>query len=206
MVNRRPEQTRRRIAQAAGRLRSLVHPAAVAPDELLVSERTGRISREEAQRLRYRPAQIGEAFGPQWATYWFRLTATVPDAWAGRPVELIWDSGCEATLYRDGAPVQGLVKGGGYDRTTAPLGTPSGRVEVELEMACNDLMGLPDPFPQRRDRTGRTWTQATDDRSARAPHAPARLKRVGLALLDQEAWDMAWDFEALHQLLEEPGL
>src|SRR5215210_3858117 len=131
MVNRRPEQTRRRIAQTGARLHSLIHPETVAPEELLVSERTGRIPREQAEQLTYRPAEIGEAFGPQWATYWFRLAATVPEAWAGRPVELVWDSGCEATLYRGGLPVQGLVKGGGYDRTTAPLGTPSGRVEPE---------------------------------------------------------------------------
>jgi alpha-mannosidase len=206
MVNRRPAQTRARIAQTASRLRSLIHPEAVGPDELLVSERTGRIGRAAAQELAYRPAQIGETFGPQWATFWFRLAATVPEHWAGRPVELVWDSGCEALLYRSGKPSQGLVKGGGYDRSTAPLGTPSGRVELELEMACNDLMGLPDPFPRRRDRTGRTWRHATDDRSLRAPHAPARLNRVGLALLDPEAWEMAWDFDALHQLVEEPGL
>ena len=206
MVNRRPAQTRARIAQTASRLRSLIHPEAVAPDELLVSERTGRIPYAESQALRYRPAEIGEAFGPQWATFWFRLAATVPEHWAGRPVELVWDSGCEALLFRDGAPVQGLVKGGGYDRTTAPLGTPDGRVELELEMACNDLMGLPDPFPQRRDRTGRTWHEPTDDRSLRAPRAPARLNRAGLALLDPEAWEMAWDLEVLRQLLEEPGL
>jgi alpha-mannosidase len=206
MVNRRPAQTRARIAQTASRLRSLIHPEAVGPDELLVSERTGRIGHAAAQELAYRPAKVGEAFGPQWATFWFRLAATVPEHWAGRPVELVWDSGCEALLYRDGLPLQGLVKGGGYDRTTAPLGAPTGRVELELEMACNDLMGLPDPFPQRRDRTGRTWQQPTDDRSARAPRAPARLQRVGLALLDEEAWEMAWDFEALRQLAEEPGL
>src|SRR5215218_6917559 len=206
MVNRRPAQTRARIAQTASRLRSLIHPEAVGPDELLVSERTGRIPYAKARSLDYRPAEIGEMFGPQWATYWFRLTATVPEAWAGRPVELVWDSGCEATLYRDGLPVQGLVKGGGYDRTTAPLGTPSGRVELELEMACNDLMGLPDPFPRRRDRTGRTWQEPTEDRSLRAHAAPARLNRAGLALFDAEAWDMAWDFETLRQLVEEPGL
>ena len=206
MVNRRPAQTRARIAQTASRLRSLIHPEAVAPDELLVSERTGRISYAEAQELEYRPAEIGETFGPQWATYWFRLAATVPEHWAGRPVELVWDSGCEALLYRDGAPVQGLVRGGGYERVTAPLGTPAGRVELELEMACNDLMGLPDPFPRRRDRTGRTWQEPTDDRSLRAPREPARLTRAGLALFDTEAWEMAWDFEALRQLVEEPGL
>jgi alpha-mannosidase len=206
MVNRRPAQTRARIEQTASRLRSLIHPEAVAPDELRVSERSGRIPYAEAQRLAYRPAEIGETFGPQWATYWFRLAATVPERWAGRPVELVWDSGCEALLYGDGAPVQGLVKGGGYDRTTAPLGTPSGRVELELEMACNDLMGLPDPFPRRRDRTGRTWQEPTQDRSAQASRAPARLVRAGLALFDPEAWEMAWDFEALCQLVAEPGL
>src|SRR5829696_847511 len=206
MVNRRPEQTRRRIAQTASRLHSLARPAAVAPDELLVSERTDRITREQALELAYRPAEVGEAFGPQWATYWFRLAATVPEAWAGRPVELVWDSGCEATLYRDGLPVQGLVKGGGYDRTTAPLGSPSGRVELELEMACNDLMGLPDPFPRRRDRTGRTWQEPTDDRSLRAGRVPARLARAGLALRDPEAWELYWDHEALRQLCEQPGL
>jgi hypothetical protein len=130
MVNRRPAQTRARIAQTASRLRSLIHPEAVGPDELLVSERTGRIGRAAAQELAYRPAQIGETFGPQWATFWFRLAATVPEHWAGRPVELVWDSGCEALLYRSGKPSQGLVKGGGYDRSTAPLGTPSGRVEL----------------------------------------------------------------------------
>src|SRR5919107_2592558 len=206
MVNRRPAQIRARIAQTASRLRSLIHSEAVAPDELLVSERTGRIGRAAAQELAYRPAEIGETFGPQWATFWFRLAATVPEHWAGRPVQLVWDSGCEATLYRDGLPVQGLVKGGGYDRTTAPLGTPSGRVELVLEMACNDLMGLPDPFPRMRHRTGRTWQEPTGDRSLRASRAPARFHLAGLALFDPEAWEMAWDLEVLRQLLAEPGL
>ena len=202
MVNRRPAQTRARIAQTASRLHSLVHPAAVAPDELLVSERTGRISPRGGAGARL-PAG-GDRRGVRPAVGDLLVPARRDRArtrWAGRPVELVWDSGCEAMLYRDGAPVQGLVKGGGYDRTTAPLGTPTGRVELELEMACNDLMGLPDPFPRRRDRTGRTWQEPTDDRSLRAPRHPARLARAGLALLDPEAWELAWDFEALRQLV-----
>ena len=36
---RHPEQTRRRLAQTASRLRSLVHPEAIEPDSLTVSER-----------------------------------------------------------------------------------------------------------------------------------------------------------------------
>src|SRR5438045_3840430 len=100
MVNRRLKQTRLRIAQTASRLHSLAYPATVALDGLLVSERTGRIGFDAAQRLRYRPASVGEAFGPQWATYWFRAIAAIPPEWAGRRVDLLFDTRSEATLWR----------------------------------------------------------------------------------------------------------
>jgi alpha-mannosidase len=98
MANRHPAQTRRRLAQTASRLRSPAHPAAIAGDRLLVSERTGRIGGSAAQELESRPARAAEAFGPQWATYWFRIEATVPRERAGRRVDLVWDSRSEATL------------------------------------------------------------------------------------------------------------
>ena len=149
------------------------HPEAVAPDELLVSERTGRIG-HAAQGLAYRPAEIGETFGPQWATYWFRLAATVPDDWAGRPVELVWDSGCEALLYRDGSPRR-LRQG----RRLRPHHRAARHTRRPRGARAGDGLQRPDgparPVPQRRDRTGRTWRQATDDRSLRAagrPRAP----------------------------------
>ena len=65
-------------------------------------------------------------------------------------------------------------------------------------------MGLPDPFPLRRDRTGRTWRRPTTIARC-GSQAPARLARAGLALLDTEAWELASDVEALRQLSEEPG-
>ena len=85
---RHPDETRRRLAQTASRLRSLVHTESIAPDSLTVSERTGRDGWETGLGLAYRPAALGEEFGPEWATYWFRIEATVPEAWggsAGRP-------------------------------------------------------------------------------------------------------------------------
>src|SRR3954447_419747 len=100
MVNRHREQTRRRAAQTASRLLSLTYPETIPPDALQVSERTDRVGHAAAQELEYRPAQLGETFGPQWATYWFRLEATIPDAWAGRRVDLLFDTGTEATLWR----------------------------------------------------------------------------------------------------------
>src|SRR5437764_10102058 len=77
-------------------------------DELLVSTEVERISWQEAQALQYRPAELGERFGPLWATYWFKVRATVPDEWRGERVELLWQSDSEATLWREGVVVAGL--------------------------------------------------------------------------------------------------
>src|SRR3954447_15583395 len=118
MVNRREKQTRLRIAQNASRLHSLAYPATVPLSSIEVSERTGRIGFADAERLAYRPAQVGEAFGPRWATYWLRVRATVPPEWAGSRVDLLFDTGSEATLWRGGRPVRGL---NAPHRTTAPL-------------------------------------------------------------------------------------
>ena len=49
-----------------------------------------RISWEQAQTLEYRPAVLGERFGPLWATYWFRVRATVPEEWRGGRVDLLF--------------------------------------------------------------------------------------------------------------------
>ncbi len=32
----------------------------------------------------YRPAKVGDAFGPSWTTHWFRVRATVPADWDGQ--------------------------------------------------------------------------------------------------------------------------
>ena len=72
----------------------------------------------EALQAPYRPVQAGEAWGPAWGTSWFHVTGTVPDAWAGRPVEAVIDLGfatdrngfsAEALVHRpDGTAVKGL--------------------------------------------------------------------------------------------------
>jgi alpha-mannosidase len=182
MEHRFHEPVRRRLAQMAVPLLALARPEAVAPDRLLVSERTGRIGWDAAQELTYRDAELGETFGPEWATYWFRVEATIPESWAGACVELAWDSGSEATLWRDGEPLQGLNAGATARRTEARLaGAAAGReqVAVMVEMACNSWMGAADPV---------------------------RLERCGLVRFDPEAWKTAWDFEALRQLEGEPDL
>jgi alpha-mannosidase len=203
------DRRRRRLEQMASRLRSLAYPEMVAPERLLVSEATGRIDSATAAGLPYRRARPGEEFGPLWATYWFRLDLVAPTEWAGEPVHLVWDSGCEATVWREGVPLQGLNSGGRAPRTRAPLaGAADGgeRFQVQVEMACNPWTGSPlpaipglDPDEVESQRLGSAWIER-DPEPLVQPAAPARLRQVGLARFDPEAWELGWDFEVLRQL------
>ncbi len=40
----------------------------------------------------YRPAKVGDEFGPSWTTHWFRVRAAVPREWDGLgPLMFRWD-------------------------------------------------------------------------------------------------------------------
>jgi alpha-mannosidase len=174
---RHPEYTRARLAQASGRLLERVYPELRDPDELLVAGPVGRIPYDEAAGLDYRPAQLCERLGPLWATYWFRLAATLPDEWRGARVDLLWQTTAETTLWRDGRAVQGLH---GIEPTQRPDATVldeargGERVELALELACNGLFGQQE--------------------------APPELVTCKLARYDEEAWRLFHDFELLRAL------
>ena len=166
------EYTRARLAQASERLRDAIWPETRPLDALLVSDAVGRISYEEAQALPMRPAELGERFGPLWATYWFQARATVPEGWAGRRVDLLWDSASEATLWLDGRAAQGLNRHH-PDAVLQDAGRP-GPLSFAVELACNGMFGRQD--------------------------AAVELRRAELAVFDPEAWRRYFDFETLRAL------
>jgi alpha-mannosidase len=178
LVIRHPEYTRARLAQTSERLRALVYADARPVEELLVAGPVDRISREEAQGLEYRPVAVGERFGPLWSTFWLRGAATVPDAWAGRRGDLLWDSRSEATLWLEGVPVQGLNRHHG--EAVLADEAEGGALSFEVELACNCLFG--------------------------AQEAPFELRRCELGLFDADAWALYHDFETLRALAVDPGL
>lgn len=159
------------------RLRELVYPETRPPDELLVAGPVDPIPVEEAAGLDYRVAQLGDRLGPLWATYWFRMRATVPDEWRGGRVDLLWASRAESTLWIDGRSIQGLH---GSDRSQRPdallveQARGGEQLELAIELACNGLFGYLD--------------------------APPELEGCEIALYDEDAWRLYHDFEILRAL------
>jgi len=172
-----PDYSRRRLLRTSERLRAQLFSDPRAVDSLEVAGPVDRISWDDAQALDYRPAELGERFGPLWATYWFRVRATVPDEWRGERVELLWASDSEATLWRDGRVLAGLNRHHA-EATVADSAEPGG-LELDVELACNGLFG-------RQDR-------------------PVELTRCELVRWDAEAWTLFHDFELLRQLEAHPA-
>jgi alpha-mannosidase len=180
---------RDRIARGTDRARRRVHAERVPVERLEIAGPVGRIAREEALGLAYRTAVPGEALGPLFATYWLRGTAVVPERWAGSRVDLLLDTGGEATLWLGGEPVQGLNSGPRMVRPAAALVARAAggeRIPFELEVACNDLFGFGE--------------------AGQGAAASFALRGCELARFDAGAWQEWNDLEVLGALEREPGV
>lgn len=182
-MQRHPDYTRNRIKALVARLKELVYPDRRPLTSLEVSGPHDRISYVEAQKLTgFRPAAVGERFGPLWATFWFRGAMAVPKEWAGRRLDLVWEFRGENTLWMNGKSVQGLnhdpTNYEGQTRPDATL-TPKARagetLRFQLEAACNNLFGTFSP----RD----FW-----------------LENAYVSPFDDLAWELHFDLLVLHDL------
>ncbi|XP_027645314.2 alpha-mannosidase 2C1 isoform X2 [Falco biarmicus] len=118
-----------------------------------------RIPYYEAVRQEFRPAKVGDSFGPTWETCWFKVELSIPPAWAGREVHFVWESDGEGMVWRDAQPVQGLTKEGektSYVLTSSLKEMEPHSLTLYVELACNGLFGagkgsmIAPPDPDRR--------------------------------------------------------
>ncbi|KAJ2862753.1 Glycoside hydrolase, 38 vacuolar alpha mannosidase, partial [Coemansia asiatica] len=113
---------------------------------------------EHAVKQNFKPAKVGQLFGPSWTTHWFRVTATIPESFAGKKVLFMFDTNSEAMVWSDnGEPILGLTGGNGGERhvdyllTKCASSTESPRT-FYVEMACNGLFGNGDYHVHPQDR------------------------------------------------------
>ncbi len=179
---RYPAYTRERLQKFARRLRRAIYPERVGVQSILMAGPTDRIGYAAAQALDYQPVALGQPLGPLWATYWFKVTAQVPESWRGSRVDLHWDARCEGLLRLGGATVQGLNIGRHQARLIAAA--EGGQViEFEIEAASN-----------------RDFGQADDPGLAPMAVDPYRLVACELRRFDPDAWALFHDFETLRAL------
>ncbi|TQM45704.1 alpha-mannosidase [Pseudonocardia cypriaca] len=180
------------------RLRPAVHGSAV-PLGVEIWHAPGEpVAVAEALQAPFRPAGVGEAWGPAWGTSWFHLTGSVPAEWAGRTVEAVIDLGfavdrpgfsAEALVHRpDGTAVKGLNPTNTWLRIagSAQGGEP---VDLYVEAAANPLVeGVGTPL-------GEVGTAG--------PDTLYHLRRVVLAVFDEPVWELVQDVEVLTELMHE---
>lgn len=101
--------------------------------------------------LEYSPIEEGAEWGKTWDSAWFKLTGTVPEAWAGRNVMARLNFNGEGLVFADdGLPLQGITNGSVFAKGEAarelfPLFNPAGGgedVSLWVETAANGLFGV----------------------------------------------------------------
>ncbi|MGJ5756450.1 alpha-mannosidase [Streptomyces puniciscabiei] len=184
------------------RIRPAVYPESV-PLQVAVWHAPGEpVPVEEGLAAEPNPVEVGARWGAPWGTSWFRVTGTVPEAWAGRTVEALLDLGfdenmpgfqCEGLVYRpDGTPVKGLNPRNQWVRVGAPV---AGGEEVVLHIEAASNPVILDYRPFRPTRLGDKDT---------AGHEPQyTLTRMDLAVFDETVWQLVMDLEVLGELMAE---
>ncbi|MEV8558278.1 glycoside hydrolase family 38 C-terminal domain-containing protein [Streptomyces sp. NPDC051917] len=184
------------------RIRPAVYPQSV-PLQVAVWHAPGEpVPVEEGLAAAAEPIEVGARWGAPWGTSWFRVTGTVPEAWAGRTVEALLDLGfdenmpgfqCEGLVYRpDGTPVKGLNPRNQWVRIGAPVAGGE-EVVLHIEAASNPVILDYHPFQP---------TQLGDkDTAGREPQYT--LTRMDLAVFDEPVWQLVMDLEVLGELMAE---
>ncbi|AMB17208.1 alpha-mannosidase [Microbacterium sp. XT11] len=155
----------------------------------------------EAREQVFEPFAVGTRWGRPWSTRWLRVRGAVPDDWVldlRHRAEVAIDLGfdglapgfqAEALAFR---PDGTIVKGVSPRNSHLPV-DPGGVVDVFLELAAN-----PSIPPESHWRT-----TALGDKSTAGTEELYRLRRLELAFVDREVWELLQDIEIARGLAEQ---
>ncbi|MFJ4410779.1 alpha-mannosidase [Streptomyces sp. NPDC088910] len=166
---------------------------------------------EVALRADYAPFAVGEAWGRPWATTWFSVHATVPERWAGRRVEALFDlgsgpddgtgEGTGAWTGASGGPAEGLV----HDAHGIPLqGLHPGLGAVLIAgsaTAGSSVRLLVEAAANPRIAAGSGAGTRYGDPATAGDTLLYRLRRADLAVRDEDVWQLVHDVQTLEGLM-----
>ncbi|MFI7504024.1 alpha-mannosidase [Streptomyces sp. NPDC049687] len=195
------------------RIRPAVHGRSV-PLSVEVWDVPGEpVPAHEGLAAPYRPARVGDRWGPAWSTSWFRVTGTVPADWAGLPVEAVLDLGfathsagfsAEGLVHRaDGTAVKALnPRNTWVPVTDSAVGGE--RFTAYVEAAANPVVMHTAPGELTFGPTSVGGRAPWLGDPAADPGEPLyRLRRLDLAVVDRQVYELVQDLEVLGQLMPE---
>lgn len=184
------------------RIRPAVYPESVPLDVAVWNAPGEPVPVAEGLAGATEPIAVGDRWGAPWGTSWFKVSGTVPEAWAGRTVEALLDLGfdenmpgfqCEGLVYRpDGTPVKGLNPRNQWVRVGAPV---AGGEEVLLHIEAASNPVILDYHPFLPTRLG--------DKETAGSEPQYTLTRMDLAVFDEDVWNLVQDLEVLGELMQE---
>ncbi|WP_052852878.1 alpha-mannosidase [Streptomyces avicenniae] len=213
-MHRDPALIERRLHRVlTQRIVPAVHADAVALDVAAWAVSGEPVPVAEGLAASYEPVRPGHRWGPAWSTCWFRISGTVPAAWAGRRVEAVLDLGFDATkpgfaaeglVHRaDGSVVKALNPRNGW-LTVAEAAQGGEEFTYYIEAAANPLIlddgpgGVPFLPTRRGDRAA--WLESGGEDGE--PGEPLyRLARAELTVFEPEVWELAQDLDVVHGLI-----
>ncbi|MFJ5274878.1 alpha-mannosidase [Streptomyces sp. NPDC088358] len=184
------------------RIKPAVHAASV-PFEVEAWQAPGEpVPFDEAAAAPYEPFAMGTPWGPPWGTTWFRMRGAVPEDWAGRRVEAVFDLGfvgdwpgnqAEALVHLpDGVPLKAVNPQNQY----VPIARPAAggeRVDYLVEAASNPDI-LADDFAR---------PTPLGDRLTAGSEPLYTFRRADIAVLDEDVWHLDLDIQVLRELMLE---
>ncbi|MFI6861385.1 alpha-mannosidase [Streptomyces sp. NPDC050421] len=184
------------------RIRPAVYPESVPLDVAVWNAPGEPVPVAEGLAGATEPIAVGDRWGAPWGTCWFRVSGTVPEAWAGRTVEALLDLGfdenmpgfqCEGLVYRpDGTPVKGLNPRNQWVRVGAPAAGGE-EVLLHIEAASNPVILDYHPF----------LPTTLGDKDTAGDEPQYTLARMDLAVFDEHVWNLVQDLEVLGELMQE---
>ncbi|MDX6351900.1 MAG: alpha-mannosidase [Streptomyces sp.] len=156
----------------------------------------------DALAATYEPMQVGDTWGGPWSTTWLKATGRIPQEWAGRRVEAVFDLGFDLSkgpggqaegFVHDasGSPVQGLHP---HHRSVLLAGAAAGGEPVDLlvELAANPMI----------EGAHAVGTRFGSRETAGTAHL-YRLRQADIAVREDAVWHLLHDIDVLDQLMRQ---
>ncbi len=206
--------TEQRLARVLNeRLRPAVHARCVPLDVEVWNVPGEPVPVHEGLAAPYRPARVGDRWGPAWTTSWFKVSGRIPAEWAGATVEAVLDLGfsphspgfsAEGLVYRaDGTAVKALNPRNTW-LPVAEVAAGGEEFVAFVEASANPVVMHTGPDELTFGPTAVGGRAPWLGDPAADPGEPLyRLRRLDLAVFDRGVHELVQDLDVLGQLMHE---